>query len=116
MPVAGLAKENEELYISDAADPTILPRTSQALYLVQRVRDEAHRFALAYHRNVRQKAAVSSQIDSVPGVGPSRRKALIKAFGSVRGIKAASAEEIAAIPGMNRKLAETVKQHLGTAS
>ena|SRR5947209_2432855 len=112
----GLAKRLEEIIVPGRKESILLPRTSQALYLVQRVRDEAHRFALAYHRNVRQKAAVSSQIDSVPGVGPSRRKALIKAFGSVRGIKAASAEEIAAIPGMNRKLAETVKQHLGTAS
>jgi excinuclease ABC subunit C len=114
--LVGLAKRLEEIFVPGRKESILLPRTSQALYLVQRVRDEAHRFALSYHRNVRQRAAVTSQIDSVPGVGPSRRKALIKAFGSVRGIKAASAEEIAAIPGMNLKLAETVKQHLGTPS
>jgi excinuclease ABC subunit C len=114
--VVGLAKRLEEIFIPGRKESVLLPRTSQALYLMQRIRDEAHRFAVSYHRNVRQKAAVVSQIDSVPGVGPSRRKALIKAFGSVRGIKAASADEIAAIPGMNRKLAETVKQHLGNAS
>jgi excinuclease ABC subunit C len=112
LPLVSLAKRFEEIFIPGRAQSVILPRTSQALYLVQRIRDEAHRFAVSYHRNVRQKAAVKSQIDTVPGVGPSRRKALIKAFGSVHGIKAATTDEIAAVPGMNRKLAETVKQHL----
>lgn len=115
IPVVSLAKRLEEIFVPGRRTSVLLPRTSQALYLVQRIRDEAHRFAVSYHRNVRQKTAVASQIDSVPGVGPARRKALIKAFGSVRGIKAATAEEIAAVPGMNGKLAETVKHHLGSA-
>lgn len=114
LTVVSLAKRLEEIFVPGRSESILLPRTSQALYLVQRVRDEAHRFAVSYHRNVRQKAAVASQIDSVPGVGPARRKALIKAFGSVRGIKAATSEEIAAVPGMSPALAETVKQHLGT--
>jgi excinuclease ABC subunit C len=109
-----LAKRLEEIFVPGRPESVLLPRTSQALYLVQRIRDEAHRFAVSYHRNVRQKAAVASQIDSVPGVGPARRKALIKAFGSVRGIKAANLDEIAAVPGMNARLAETVKEHLGS--
>ena len=113
LPIVGLAKRLEEIFVPGRPESVLLPRTSQALYLVQRIRDEAHRFAVSYHRNVRQKAAVASRIDTVPGIGPARRKALIKAFGSVRGIEAASAEEIAAVPGMNPRLAETVKQHLG---
>jgi len=116
IPVVSLAKRLEEMFVPDRPESVLLPRTSQALYLVQRIRDEAHRFAVTYHRNVRQKQAVTSQIDRVPGVGPTRRKALIKAFGSVRGIKAASADEIAAVPGMTTRLAETVKDHLGAVS
>lgn len=116
IPIVSLAKRLEELFVPGRKESVLLPRTSQALYLVQRVRDAAHRFGVTYHRNLRQRATVSSQIDSVPGVGPARRKALIKAFGSVRGIKAATAEEIAAVPGMNAKLAATVKEHLGSAS
>ncbi len=113
LPVVSLAKRLEEIFVPGRRDSVLLPRASQALYLVQRIRDEAHRFAITYHRNVRQKQTVSSQIDSVPGIGPARRKALIRVFGSVRGIKSASAEEIAAVPGMNSTLAETVKSHLG---
>jgi excinuclease ABC subunit C len=110
--LVSLAKRLEEIFIPGHKESVLLPRTSQALYLVQRIRDEAHRFAITYHRTVRQKASVRSQIDSVPGIGDARRKALIKTFGSVRGIKAAEIDEIAAVPGMNRKLAETVKEHL----
>jgi excinuclease ABC subunit C len=115
LTIVSLAKRLEEIFIPGRAESVLLPRNSQALYLVQRIRDEAHRFAVSYHRNVRQKKAVASLIDGVPGIGPSRRKALIKAFGSVRGVKAASVDEIAAVPGMNSRLAETVKEHLGSA-
>jgi len=114
--VVSLAKRLEEIFVPGREESVLFPRASQALYLVQRIRDEAHRFAVSYHRVVRQKGTVASQIDTVPGVGPARRKALIKAFGSVRGIKAATAEEIADVAGMTPKLAETVKQHLGSAS
>jgi excinuclease ABC subunit C len=113
LPLVSLAKRLEEIFVPGRPESVLLPRSSQALYLVQRIRDEAHRFAITYHRNVRRRAAVTSQIDQVPGVGPARRKALIKAFGSVKGIKAAGVDEIAAVPGMNTRLAESVKEYLG---
>ena len=81
----------------------MLPRTSQALYLVQRIRDEAHRFAITYHRSVRKKAGFQSALDTIPGIGPKRKKALLKKFGSVRGIREASVEDIAATVGFTRR-------------
>jgi excinuclease ABC subunit C len=112
VPLAGLAKRNEELFLVDEAEPVVLPRTSQALYLLQRVRDEAHRFAITYHRKVRQKAGMRSALDSVPGVGPKRKQALLRKFGSVKGIREASLDDIAATVGFTRRLAEKVKEHL----
>lgn len=109
IPAAGLAKQEEELYVKDLAEPIVLPRTSQALYLLQRVRDEAHRFAVTYHRKVRQKAGTRSALDSIPGVGPKRRRALVQKFGSVKAIREASVDEIAATVGFTRSLAERVK-------
>jgi excinuclease ABC subunit C len=110
--VVALAKRLEEIFIPGRHESVLFPRTSQALYLVQRVRDETHRYGVTYHRTVRGKAAVSSQIDTVPGIGPARRKALIKAFGSVRGVKAATVEELAAVPGIDTRLATTIKETL----
>jgi excinuclease ABC subunit C len=110
VPVAGLAKRNEELFVKDEPDPIILPRTSQALYLVQRIRDEAHRFAVTYHRGVRAKKSITSALDTVPGVGPKRKKALLKKFGSVKGIREAPVDEIASTIGFTRSLAEQVKE------
>jgi excinuclease ABC subunit C len=92
----------------------ILPRSSEGLYLLQRVRDEAHRFAIAYHRQKRGKAATASELDNVPGLGPARRTALIKHFGSVRKLRAASVEEIAAVPGIGARLAATIAAALGS--
>lgn len=112
IPVVGLAKENEEIFIKDVSEPVVLPRTSQALYLVQRVRDEAHRFAITFHRQVRGKTAIQSRLDDVPGIGPARRKALLRKFGSVRAIREASVDEIASTVGMTRTLAEAVKRSL----
>ncbi len=112
IPVAGLAKRQEELFVKDMSEPIVLPRTSQALYLVQRVRDEAHRFAISYHRKVRTKAGMQSALDAVPGIGPKRKKALLRKFGSVKAIREASVEEIAATVGFTRRLAEAVKAHL----
>ena len=112
VPVAGLAKENEEIFVADTASPTILPRTSQALYLIQRIRDEAHRFAITFHRQVRAKSSIKSALDEVPGVGPRRKQALIRRFGSVRGIREASVEEIAGTDGINLQLAERLKSAL----
>jgi excinuclease ABC subunit C len=108
IPLAAIAKENEEIFLPDAVEPLVLPRDSQALYLLQRIRDEAHRFALSYHLHVRKKAALKSEW-SVPGIGPKRKRALLKKFGSVRGIKEASVEELMSVPGMTRQLAERVK-------
>jgi len=112
VPLASLAKENEAVFLAGRAEPLILPRTSGALYLLQRVRDEAHRFALAYHLKVRQRRTMTSPMDEIPGIGPKRKKALIKRFGSLKGVREASVEEIAALPGFTRSLAERVKEYL----
>ena len=108
IPLAGLAKRFEELYVKDVSEPIVLDRTSQALYLVQRVRDEAHRFAITYHRGVRSKAGILSALDAIQGIGPKRKRALLRKFGSVKGIREAGVEEIAATPGFTRALAEKV--------
>jgi excinuclease ABC subunit C len=112
VPIAGLAKRFEELYMPRRSDPVILPRNSQGLYLVQRIRDEAHRFAITYHRAVRSKRALASVFDEVEGIGPVRKKALLKRFGSVRRIREASVEELAETPRMTLELAERLKRHL----
>ena len=106
--VCGLAKRLEEVWQPGEEYPVILPRSSEGLYLLQRVRDEAHRFAINYHRQKRGKAATASVLDDVPGLGPARRAALLKHFGSVRKLGAASVEEIAAVPGIGPKLAVTI--------
>jgi excinuclease ABC subunit C len=112
VPLASLAKENEEIFVPDTPEPIILPRDSQALYLVQRIRDEAHRFAITYHRNLRSKSSVRSAIDMVTGIGPKRKRTLMRRFGTIKGIKDAPVEEIAAVPGMTRALALRLKQTL----
>jgi excinuclease ABC subunit C len=107
--VCGLAKRLEEVWLPGQAHPVIMSRSSEGLYLLQRVRDEAHRFAITYHRAKRGKAATTSVLDSVPGLGPARRSALLKAFGSVKAVSAATPDEIAAaVPGIGPKLAATV--------
>ena len=111
--VCGLAKRLEEVWLPGEEYPVILPRSSEGLYLLQRVRDEAHRFAIAYHRQKRGKAATTSALDDVPGLGPARRKTLLKHFGSVRKLSAASIEEIAAVPGISSRLAATISAALG---
>jgi excinuclease ABC subunit C len=113
IPVVGLAKQFEEIYRPDRPDPVLLPRDSQALYLVQRIRDEAHRFALTFHQKTRQKAALTSPLDAVPGVGPKRKKALIQHFGSVKRLRAASVDDIAGVDGIGPALATTIKNALG---
>ena len=112
--VCGLAKRLEEVWLPDQQHPVILSRTSEGLYLLQRVRDEAHRFAITYHRAKRGKAATVSVLDSVPGLGPARRAALLKKFGSVKAISAASDEEIAEVPGIGPRLAATITSALRT--
>jgi excinuclease ABC subunit C len=112
VPVAGLAKQQEELFLPGRPEPVRLPRRSEGLYLIQRVRDEAHRFALQHHRTRRAKAGVASRLDSVPGIGPTRRKALLKHFGSLEAVRAASLQELAAVKGMTREAAAAVKASL----
>jgi excinuclease ABC subunit C len=101
------------LFLPGRPDSILLPRQSQGLYLVQRVRDEAHRFAITAHRAKRAKTGLASQLDEIPGVGPARRKALIKHFGSLAGIRAATVDDLAAVPGVPRDVAIAVKEQLG---
>ncbi len=112
IPIASLAKENEWVFTPDSQEPIILPRNSESLFLLQRLRDEAHRFAITYHRNLRSKSALKSPIDMVTGVGPKRKRMLIRQFGSVQGIKNAEIDDIAAVPGMTRALAVRIKEVL----
>ena len=112
LPLAGLAKEREELFLPGRADPVLLPATSSALYLVQRIRDEAHRFAIAYHRDLRAKASIRSGFDDLDGVGPKRRQALLRVFGSLKRVREAPVEQIAAVPGIGPALAQRIKASL----
>ena len=112
IPAVGLAKQEEEIFTPNQPDPVRLPRSSEALFLKQRIRDEAHRFAITYHRQMRGKQTVVSQLDGVPGIGPKRRSALLRHFGSIDAIRAATVEELAALPGMSRKAAEQLKMSL----
>lgn len=113
VPLASLAKREEEIFLPDSPEPVVLPRNSQALFLVQRARDEAHRFAVTYHRNLRSKSSTQSALDLVPGVGPKRKRDLVRKFGSVKGIREADVEQLASTPGMTRKLADRIKEYLG---
>jgi excinuclease ABC subunit C len=112
VPICGLAKENEEIFLPGRPDPILLPRDSQALYLVQRIRDEAHRFAITFHRAKRSKAAFKSGLDDIAGVGPVKKKALIRQFGSVKAVKNATIEELTSVEGINASLAEQIKAAL----
>lgn len=112
VPLASLAKENEELFVPHIPEPVLLPRKSNALYLVQQLRDEAHRFAITYHRQQRSKTSVRSAIDQIPGIGLNRRRKLLKKFGSVEGVRQAAIDDIVAIPGMTLTLARTIKEQL----
>jgi len=110
--LCGLAKRLEEVWLPDSDDPVILPRTSEGLYLLQRLRDEAHRFAITHHRERRSKSMVESVLDQVPGLGEVRRKLLLNHFGSLKKLRAATVEEIAAVPGFGTKTALSIKQAL----
>ena len=112
VPLASLAKENEELFVPQTPEAIVLPRDSQGLFLVQRLRDEAHRFAITFHRQRRSKGSIASAIDLVPGIGAKRRRMLLRRFGSVKGVKDAALEDIAAVPGMTLRLARKVKEYL----
>lgn len=121
IPVIGLAKEEgshsklatgEVIHVQETPEPVILPRTSQALYLLQRIRDEAHRFGITYHRKLRTDRAFKSLLDEIPGIGPRRKQALMKHFGSLRAISAASVDELATVDGMTRDAATKVKEYI----
>ena len=111
--VIGLAKRLEEVWVPSEPDPIIMPRNSEGLYLLQRVRDEAHRFAITYHRSKRSKRMTASALDSVRGLGEHRRKALVTHFGSLARLKQASVEEITAVPGIGVATARAVLEALG---
>ncbi|MCU7723443.1 excinuclease ABC subunit UvrC [Actinoplanes sp. KI2] len=113
--LCGLAKRLEEVWLPGEDFPVILPRTSEALYLLQRVRDEAHRFAITYHRQRRSKRMTASALDSVPGLGEARRKALLRHFGSLKRLAAATVEEIAEVPGIGKRTAEALLAALNPA-
>jgi len=112
VPLIGLAKEHEEIFAPEVSEPIVLPRSSQGLYLVQRLRDEAHRFALSYHQKVRTRRAFTSALDQVPGIGPRRKRALLRYFGSVQEIREATVDDLAAVEGMTRSLAQRLKEQL----
>ncbi|HVF04770.1 MAG TPA: excinuclease ABC subunit UvrC [Frankiaceae bacterium] len=114
--LCGLAKRLEEVWLPEQDEPVIMPRTSEGLYLLQRVRDEAHRFAIAYHRQKRSKSMTTSALDDVPGLGETRRKALLKHFGSVKRLRAASPDEIAEVPGIGPKTAVAIVAALASAA
>jgi len=107
-----LAKQQELVYVHGLSEPIVLPRESQGLQLLQRLRDEAHRFANAYHQKLRERRIVFSTLDEIPGVGERRKKALIRQFGSVRSIRAAGVEDIAAVEGVGPKVAARIHQYL----
>ncbi len=112
VPIAGLAKRQEEIFLPGRSKAVQLPERSPALFLVQRVRDEAHRFAIGYHRTLHRRRGLTSTLEQVPGIGPSRRRALLKQFGSLATIRQASIDELAAVPNMTRKAAEAIKEML----
>jgi excinuclease ABC subunit C len=110
VPVVGLAKQREEIFFPDKSEPLMLPRHSPALYLLQRIRDEAHRYGITSHRNKRSKLGLASQLDSIPGIGPARRRALLRHFGSMEGIRSATVEELKTV--IPEKAAESIKANL----
>jgi len=112
LPIASLAKREEEVFLPDRAEPLRLPRRSPGLRLLQRVRDEAHRFAVTYSRKRRQQRTITSELLAIPGVGSARRRALLERFGSLAGVRSATAQEIAALPGFSWRLAERILQRL----
>jgi len=112
VPTISLAKPREDVFVPGHPDPVLLPRDSEGLYLLQRIRDEAHRFAIGYHRRLREKTGMKSRLDDVPGIGPRRRQALLKHFGSLEAIRAASLEELSTVTHMTKAAAQALKERL----
>nr|MBP8293087.1 hypothetical protein [Caldilineaceae bacterium] len=112
-PVVGLAKREEEVFRAGMTDPLWLKRGSEALHLMQRIRDEAHRFGITYHRNLRGKEQIRSRLDDIPGVGPGRRKAIMNHFdGDLERVRTASIEELLRVPGVTQRVAAAIKENL----
>jgi excinuclease ABC subunit C len=112
IPAIGLAKRLEEVYFPDRPDPLLVPRGSESLFVLQHLRDEAHRFAITYHRQKRDRRALASPLDEIPGIGPTRKRALLKRFGSLARLRQASAEDLAATPGIGPDTARTIYEAL----
>jgi excinuclease ABC subunit C len=112
VPAAGLAKEREEIFVPGRSNPIVLPESSPARQMLQRLRDEAHRFAITYHRNIRKKESFASVLDTVPGIGKKRKLALLRKFGSVKAIREADTTDLAAAAGMNSAAAQKLKEYL----
>jgi excinuclease ABC subunit C len=112
VPAVGLAKQEEEIFRPGRKQAIRLPRDSQGLFLLQRLRDEAHRFAITYHRNVRKKKGLASRLDAIEGIGPARRKKLLATFGSIEAIRQAPVEELMKIRGITRETAERIRSQL----
>jgi excinuclease ABC subunit C len=116
IPMVSLAKENEEVFLPGDPQPVYIAKDSPALHILQRARDEAHRFAISYHQKLRHKEAITSTLDNIPGIGPRRKKALLKKFGSIEAIKEASLEELSQTQGITPALAQKVKEYLEGSS
>jgi excinuclease ABC subunit C len=112
IPIASLAKENEDIFIPAKPEPVAIAKDSPALHILQRARDEAHRFAISYHQKLRRKAGTASVLNNIPGIGPKRKKKLLKRFGSIETIKDASIEELSQTEGITLALARRVKEYL----
>jgi excinuclease ABC subunit C len=110
--LCGLAKRLEEVWLPNNSEPIIFPRHSEALYLLQKLRDEAHRFAINFHRSKRSRVMLESLLDEVPGLGEIRRKSLLTHFGSVTALKAATVDELASVPGIGGKMAQTIVEQI----
>jgi excinuclease ABC subunit C len=115
IPMVSLAKENEEVFVPGDPQPVRIAKDSPALHMLQRARDEAHRFAISYHKKLRHKEATASALDEIPGIGPKRKKALLRKFGSIQAITEASLEELSQTKGMTSNLAQKVKEYLGNS-
>jgi len=113
-PIIGLAKKQEQIFLPGQSDPVVLDNHSPILHLLQRIRDEAHRFAITYHRKLREKALTSSILDYIPSIGPRRKQLLIQRFGSIEGIRDASIDELRSVNGITQKIAEDIRKHLGS--
>jgi excinuclease ABC subunit C len=112
IPAVGLAKAREEVFVPGQSQPILLPLDSPGLQLLQRLRDEAHRFAISYHQGLRRRQGLSSVLEEIPGIGAKRRRALLRRFGSLEGIREASLDDLSSVDGMNRNLAARVRESL----